>query len=260
MEKLNFKTSFFVDSPFPVFEIKNFLSNESYVAILNSFPNERSLLMSHQNRGKKYLNDRFSRQIEEIFKHSEVLREFRDNIVSEKFVKCLVACFEENNCLVPSSKYWRLCDSRIKFSSLRKFSLKVQAAIFRAFGFYPIRVSFEFGVLKKGDSIPPHNDSENKIVSLVYYLADDDDEANTKYGTIFFKKKNIADQEITSSSYLAGDILTTFAERYEEFHRVEYRSNVLSGFLRTHNSWHSVQEIESPNLTRKSIVINILKV
>ena len=260
MNNLNFKSTYFVDSPFVIFEIENFLGNDFYEKILKSFPDEFSLSMSHRNGGKKYLNDRSSKEVERIFKNSNALSEFRDCVVSNNFLKRLLTCFVDNGVLVPNSNLWRLCDSRKSASLIRKFSLKVQATFIRLSGFYPVRISLEFGMLKKGDCIPPHNDSENKIVSLVFYLADNNDPSNFKYGTIFYKKKNIEDKEIPTSSYLVGNELAIFEEKYAEFHRVQYRPNTLSGFIRTANSWHGVQDIDSQTLIRKSIVINILKV
>ena len=37
-------------------------------------------------------------------------------------------------------------------------------------GIYDVRLAFEFSLMKNGDFIPPHNDTESKIISLMIYL------------------------------------------------------------------------------------------
>ena len=55
------------------------------------------------------------------------------------------------------------------------------------FGNYEVRLAFEFSLMKNGDFIPPHNDTENKLVSLMIYFPENVQQDEENLGTNFFE-------------------------------------------------------------------------
>ena len=79
-----------------------------------------------------------------------------------------------------------------KFSN--NFFYKVGKRLLKYLKYQNIRLGFEFSIIKKDCYIPPHCDTENKLLSLMIYfppkrILNQHDEY-VDYGTNFYNKRN----------------------------------------------------------------------
>jgi len=126
-------------------------------------------------------------------------------------------------------------------------------------GFYYTEV--EYSSLLKGAFIPPHTDNKKKRLSFVFYLPLECELSETdkiKLGTVFWRPKKTATSPLKKfdSGFLKGDELSRFYEDYEVLKVATYDVNKAACFIKSDNSWHSVEE-NTLNYDRRAIVINI---
>jgi len=93
----------------------------------------------------------------------------------------------------------------------------------------------------KGYSIKPHTDIETKIITFLIYLPNDDSLCH-----------------IGTNILIKHDIINKFdlVDKFDFVDKVEFLPNRLFCFLRTFNSWHSVDEIED-DICRNTINMQI---
>ena len=113
--------------------------------------------------------------------------------------------------------------------------------------------------MKNGDFIPPHNDTESKIISLMIYFPDKSQNIEEKLGTNFFRCNN------NNLDKWKGDMMNDteskkFYNNYEVFYESKFERNKIVGFLKSKNSWHDVSKINTSTNLRKSLNINLFKI
>ena len=144
-----------------------------------------------------------------------------------------------------------------KKNILRYFLFKFDnKKILKLINYNSIRLGFEFSIIKKDCFIPPHCDTENKLLSLMIYFPLNESYENL--GTNFYSKKEDSKLNLDTweSKYLEKENFKAFYDNYEIFYKSKFEENKLVGFIKNDKSWHDVSEFQK-NLTRKSLNINL---
>ena len=247
-----------INEPFCIFEKKNFLDNDLYKHLLLNFPNEEEFPAIHSNGNKKFLNN----------KHEEFFRFIKGNIWGDfyEMFNSKKVCFTFLNLI--NNELQKIKDRRnlknyhfIKDYSNNFFQRSIHK-ILKTINMNLVRIGFEFSIIKKDCFIPPHCDTENKLLSLmIYFPPENSDPFFSKYenlGTNFYKSKetNIQKLDIWKSKYLDQNTSAKFFENYELFYNSKFEKNKLTGFIKTDKSWHDVKKFDD-DLIRRSVNINI---
>ena len=240
-------------SPFCIFEKKNFLENSVYEKLKENFPNEEKFQGIHQNGNKLYFNNKHDQFFE--FIKGNIWGDFYHIFNEKKFLTVLV------DLIKPQLKN---ISNRRKFNNYffnKKYSQniirKITNKLLRKLNYNSIRLGFEFSILKKDCFIPPHCDTENKLLSLMIYFPMDK-ENFLDLGTNFYsqKKNSKRNLDIWESKYLENENIQEFYKNYEIFYKSKFEENKLVGFIKNDKSWHDVSEFKK-NIFRKSLNINL---
>jgi hypothetical protein len=139
------------------------------------------------------------------------------------------------------------------FAKLSKF-LKLPLTFFYT--------EIEYSSIKEAGFIPPHTDSGKKRLSFVIYLPDPkivlSNEMKSQLGTVFWEPKDrtVALLDRFDCSLLMGEERSSFYRYYKKKFTAQYAPNCMVGFVKSSNSWHSVEPWSFP-YDRRAIVINI---
>ena len=128
----------------------------------------------------------------------------------------------------------------------------------RLINFDTIRIGFEFSIMKKNCYIPPHCDTENKLLSLMIYFPKNNVEDYLDLGTNFYSKKTDSEtnMDVWKSEYLDVQNSEKFYENYDVFYKSKFEENKLVGFIKNEKSWHDVSQFNN-DIIRKSLNINL---
>jgi len=248
-------TSFY--EPFFLYEIKDFLDKKCYQELYEAFPGVELFDNHNPDKGYKKALDTRSKIIENFLLSSPVWKRFTDEINTHKTSLLLKEFFHEN---LPKRKVFKDRDwfTEVTFYSKKKATVKKETL---SKNVNLIRYSFEFSHLGNGSYIPPHTDSETKLISMIIYFPDPDVDWSKKHcGTYFYKPKNpkcaIKSWE---SVHLKGGSLTQFRDSYKDLYYSEFEPNKLLLFLKSDESWHEVKKISGlgGGPTRKAFIINV---
>ena len=100
---------------------------------------------------------------------------------------------------------------------------------------------------KSGYGIGPHTDAGNKIATLLFYLPADGE--NEHLGTSIYLPRDPSTRVKSNKHY-----------DYKDFRRIytaPFRPNTLFAFARSDRSFHGVEPIEAPGVTRDLLILNI---
>ena len=247
-----------INEPFCIFEKKNFLDFDLYNNLLLNFPSEEQFPASHSNGNKKFLNNKH----EEFFKFikGNIWGDFYEKLNSKKV--CFKFLSLINNELKKIEDRQNLKNYLFIKDYRNQFFHRSIYKILKTINFNLVRIGFEFSIIKKDCFIPPHCDTENKLLSLmIYFPPEDNDPYFSSYenlGTNFYKLKKTNTQNLDNwkSKYLDQNISKKFFENYELFYNSKFEKNKLTGFIKSDKSWHDVKKFEK-DLIRKSVNINI---
>ncbi len=244
----------FIDQPFCIFEKKNFLEDKIYNELRNNFPKEENFISVHSNGKKMFLNNKQEEFYKFIEKNiwSEFYNFFNRKEVCDQFIYLIKNQLRniENRRNIKNYSFIK------KFQN--NFYQKISNRLFKLLNYSSIRIGFEFSIIKKNCFIPPHCDTENKLLSLMIYFPPDDDDRYKNIGTNFYKlsDKNTKNFDIWESKYLDSETTKIFYENYELFYNSRFEKNKLTGFIKNEKSWHDVKQFDE-NIVRKSLNINL---
>lgn len=230
------KKTYLSNKNFHLFEIDNFLPESQYSSLLESFPDDKFF----KNQDKTLVKDTFSCKDEN----------FKDFLEENKYWKLLFEAFNSNkflrsaqfSSLIPNLKsrglgalkIWTLDKNKIPFF-LRPF-------------FRELEVTFMFTKIYGKKNILPHTDIPSKFLSMIYYFPKNNCKNKNMGNTIFWKNiknkeiwKNWENKEISIEKY------NDFKDSHVIFHQAKYSRNKLVGFVKSDNSWHSVDKIDLNN-------------
>jgi hypothetical protein len=121
----------------------------------------------------------------------------------------------------------------------------------------PIEVGFEFSYLEAGCFIPPHTDSQKKLISLMLYFPDEGTAYGNSAGTEFYRgKDNTPARAAWKVGMLPEEQSNVFYDEHETFFASQFEGNKLVGFVKSAVSWHGLKELKiPPGATRRSVNI-----
>ena len=244
----------FKNEPFVLFEKNNFLNPEDYKILVNeiySFDNFEKIFTGKGEKKYKSINGNNLNNLK-----NGVFKEFCNFFLSNKFYmwfkKTHLPYFKNKNkkkfyIKNPYSYIFRLINKIVKI-----FNIPV------SFFFTEI----EYSSIKKGGFIPPHTDAHNKRLSFVYYLPNNKEELDIKkreaMGTVFWKPKSSSLNPLKrfNCALLEGIEKEKFYQDYQPFHIATYEENKFVGFIKSDNTWHTVEPFNF-DYDRRAIVINV---
>ena len=248
----------YVNKPFCIFEKKNFLEESLYNQLRDAFPSEDLFPGIHSNGKKIFLNNR----------HLEFYKFIKKNIWGDfyDYFNKKEACLRLINLIRDELNNIENRKKKKDFFFIKNYQnnlyQKIIKKILQSFNTNSIRLGFEFSVIKKNCFIPPHCDTENKLLSLmVYFPPKEEDNLFENYkniGTNFYKISSAVSKnfDVWESEYLDHKSSKSFFENYELFYQSKFEKNKLTGFIKNDKSWHDVKEFND-NLIRKSLNINL---
>jgi hypothetical protein len=248
----------FVENPFCIFEKKNFLSPDIYKLLRDNFPDEENFPGYHQ-QGKKIFFNNKHKEFEDFIKNN-IWGDFYKYLNNKEFISFLMKLISPQLKLIENRKNIKNYKFNKKFSN--SFSSKVLRRLLKLINYQNIRIGFEFSVIKKNCYIPPHCDTENKLLSLMIYFPPEKKlnslDEYLDLGTNFYDKKSNAKKslDIWQSKYLDKDSSKMFYNNYKVFYQSKFEENKLVGFVKNDKSWHDVS-VFSQSLLRKSLNINL---
>jgi hypothetical protein len=110
----------------------------------------------------------------------------------------------------------------------------------------------EIMMMRDGEtySIGPHTDAPHKLVTIMYYLPDNDD--NPDIGTSVFLPKDRSFRSMKSTHF-------DFA-LFDKVKTAPFVRNAMLGFVKTDYSWHGVESVtmKRPTDVRRILLVNII--
>lgn len=241
------------DAPFVIFEKSNFLDADVYDRLVDEIYSASDFDYIFTGKGEK---QKFSVNGSNLYKVSNpTLKKLCEALLSDEFYNWFstthLPYFESYKIKIhirkPSSMIFRIIK---KIRNILKLPIS----------FYYTEI--EYSSIGKDSYIPPHTDAPKKRLSFVYYLPSKNieltDEMKRTLGTTFWGAKETAENPLRrfDCRLLEGDELKQFYQDYLVIHTGEYAPNKIAGFIKSDNSWHSVEE-NKYNYDRRAIVINV---
>ncbi|MEM7317515.1 MAG: hypothetical protein AAF408_00685 [Pseudomonadota bacterium] len=247
------EASFYVQTPFEIFEIDNFLDDQSYKALSLDVSQRHEFDHTFRSKGNKRKYSVGGHNIDELpaSPWKEFCTFFLSQSFFEWFVKTHLSRFQKTGSLfyVP-----RTDDEH--FAALQKNHEEngIDATYYHG--------EIHYSSIAKGGFIPPHTDHRKKRLSFVFYTPVDPvpEEMKTALGTVFYAAKPGHTQwRKLASGLLDGDQTRAFKSDHERVRTSRFTMNRCVGFIKNDISWHAVE----PNpfdYDRRAIVVNILEV
>jgi hypothetical protein len=228
--------------PFCLFQVSDYLPEERYQALLESFPEEK-WFVERIDGNKRRLNSWFRPEVLRNFLGNHLpWREFLDFLASEEFVRDL------NRLILPG-----LVRSR-GLAGMRYWRNGTKASRVARIVNQPVKMAFEFSRLERESFVPPHTDHPNKLASLILYFPDPKWQDNYGGSTEFYRPKNRALDNNWDNRTVTFDDLVPF-------YRAPFVPNQLVVFLKSKNSYHGVTPITCPEgMSRNSLNINVMRI
>jgi len=227
------KKTYLSNENFHLFEIDNFLPDNQYSSLLDTFPDDKYF----KNQDKTFVKDTLSCKD----------TNFENFLNENKHWKFLFKSFNSNKFL--RSAYFSSLIANLKsrgLSALKIWTLdKKKVPFFLRPFFRELEVTFMFTKIYGQKNILPHTDIPSKFLSMIYYFPKNGGKNKDMGNTIFWKNtsnpqiwKNWENKEISTNEY------KDFKDNHVIFHQAKYSRNKLVGFVKSENSWHSVDTID----------------
>jgi len=250
-----------VDKPFTIFECHDFFPRELYEQLVEEFPAEQ---LRHK-MGPKDLRARIDQDA-----HST---EFLNLISCSPAWSWVVDCFSSREFVSDLRRLFRR-----NLTTRVRPRLRFLRWLTELVGLPRVSVKFDFVMSRGGYHLTPHTDGTKKFFALMIYLPTagrlaDSDSMATLFWTAGQLPRALRMQHqyrLTSRSFprvLSLDDTTNpeglseFLESAECFHSTGFRDNSLAGFVKSNESWHSVDLTEvSMAAERCTVLINLNKI
>jgi hypothetical protein len=228
-----------VTDPFLVFTADDILPTEVFHALRRSFPSSKfefTTADGYLNRGTQRLDQKI---LQELILSEPAWGVFFSSVTSSEFLAALQRRLAPHLRKERGFKVylpWISCMKKESRSSLR--------------GALELFSSLTIDSLGKGATIPPHRDASRKLITIMFYFADDDWKKEWGGDTLFFRCKSKEAERIwrqTKWRHLNGvpkDKVNEFYDLFEEYQKAEFKSNGLGGMCASQLSYHAVKPIQ----------------
>jgi hypothetical protein len=234
--------------PFPIGVLSDAIDEQKYSRMVDAFP-PRELFQHKKELGNKFSLSELNHPDKyfAFIKGNPVWLEFYEYIKSENFIKSIIRTLNENNLKLGLDKV----AVRQRTSSVAKKALSGIEKMFDRKPFLSSR--FEFSMINgHGGYLLPHTDSPTKVITLVLTICKPN-EWNRAWGGGTAINKPIDDKKYFN--YLNEQLKLSEVTTLKT---VEFEPNQVMLFIKTFNSFHSVDELRGPdNSLRRSLTINI---
>jgi len=229
--------------PFFHYVKDNFLSEERYAALLREFPDDSAFPDITEENKKRLNSRRSSRAFDQYLQTHATWKEFIEALSSEAFLSGLLelaAPALQQARGLSGIRSWNYAGKRIKSGLATARSQK-------------IRVVFEFSQLNNGSYIPPHTDSTDKLVTMMFYLADNHKAAIENAGTVFYQSAQNPGEKNWYNRKLDFSAVTPVAVN-------DFMANRICVFVKSDRTYHGLPELHMPaNTGRNSLNVNIYR-
>ena len=235
---------------FTLFRIKNFLDENSYEFMSNSFPEIDSKRLAGydlEKRNYKYTLISTDADYQQLLDKNDRLQMIHNAIFSKKFFNY----FYEN--LKTEFLKTRAKDLKFFIKLLKPKTLKSHHNIFKNFFYTYIRRQIEYSSIFNKGKIVPHTDGRSKLLSLLLFFPKGI-EGENEIGTTFWdsEKKNLNNEHLKD---LQKE--NDFKKNNTVLTKLDFTKYHLYGFIRNDKSWHSVEPFDlGKDYIRRSININ----
>lgn len=238
---------------FYIFEIDNFLNESFYYDLKKNFPKKEQFEKDnfyYFKNGKLSIESE-SEVYKNLIKNNETLCKFH-NLVNEPFFKKIFFYNLYLKILFSRGFDVKHIIKMIRFPKFTNFNLNKKFSHYLTI-FNKIKTTIQFSYIENGGMIVPHKDATDKLITLMLYLPDCDDEIIA--GTSFWKTKYISQHDDHLDDTIARN---SFYLNSREIYKSSFSGNKLVGFIKSSKSWHSVEKfnVKINNYVRKSININ----
>tara|TARA_B110000977_G_scaffold47332_1_gene64343 strand:- start:52112 stop:52897 length:786 start_codon:yes stop_codon:yes gene_type:complete len=243
--------------PYAIFEIPNFLTEESYSLLSKSFSSKEDL----ENLDSNFINNlKFSYNSSTDFykKKLEInlsAKTFHNKVFSKEFISFFYNNFKPFFNLARKDDLLYLL--KIKLRPKLFLTESSKQSWFKKVFFSKITPQIEYSYLMNNAKIVPHTDSRSKLISLMLYFPEEqlEPEISNSLGTTFYlsKDKNLKNKHLDNLNDQ-----NEFKRNSKKLLTLPFNKKSLYGFVRSSNSWHTVEQFNiSENFIRKSININL---
>lgn len=245
-----FAIEFINKKNFSIFRIKNFLDENSYEFLNNSFPKIENQRLSNFNLEKtnyKYTIISTDKDYNQLIEKNKNLRKIHEAIFSKKFYNY----FYKN--LKKEFLKSRSQDLKFLFKLLKPKILNFSDSKLKNFFCTFIRRQIEYSFIFNNGKIVPHTDGRSKLLSLLLFFPEGRD-GEKEIGTTFWDsdKKNLQNEHL-----LDPQKEEIFKKNSKVLAKLDFNKYDLYGFIRNAKSWHSVEPFNlGKNYVRRSININ----
>ena len=231
--------SLYIDKPFIIFEIENFLDNKDFDILKKTFPGT-NYFQAKPDDSKEIFNKSHS-DYSVFMKENEDWFNFFKKFESKDFV---------------SNAYLFSLYENIKIRGLSHFKKWTtnQNNLFTKFFFRRVFLETHFALQDPTQIVYPHTDSRSKLLSMIYYVS-----GNENGGTEFWDiKKNRPKWDNWNNRHLIDkDDLNEFRNDSKLILKSKFKENKLVGFIKTNYSWHSVLDTGTVDETNQRKTVNL---
>mgnify|MGYP001411914613 CR=1 FL=1 len=247
-----FEINFINTNKYLIFKIPHFLNKENYEILKNNFPKidkDRLKKFDIKKNNYKYRILSEDADYEKLLERNFHLREFHNEIFSKNFFSYFFVNLKKQFFLS------RKNDLRFLFKLIKPKSLDKTTSLFKTF----VKRQIEYSYIFNGGKIVPHTDSRSKLLSLMLYFPEAEEENNFNdiergSGTLFWNSdiKNLNNEHLTNTFDEKE-----FKKKSKKLFNIPFEKYHLFGFIRNEYSWHSVEKFDiREDYIRKSININ----
>jgi hypothetical protein len=229
------------DDPFTIFECRDFLPPHVYHALAGSFPTRLLEERLHSDKGRQARLTSNDPAFADFLEWHPIWGDLHAAMMSQAFIRDV---FQTMGSAMRAA--FRRRPGSTLLSPVHSFLLGSKRLH---------RLTFELNFSISGYRLSPHIDKASKLLAMMLYFPESTSHEGAQGGTGFWRQRSDRAWD-PSSLQKAGQLprlvdavdrenlvdssMESFSESFERFHVADYRSNSMSGFVKTQNSWHDV--------------------
>ena len=249
--------------PFPVFTVDDILPTEVFHALRRSFPTsgfKESTSFGYHNRWTLELGEIATFNVDSVDGDQKILQEL---IRSEPAWGMFISSLSSPEFLLALKKklvryLWRERGIRV-FLPWKAAAVPKSRSVFD----WHLGLTPRMGLhsIRKGGTVAPHKDASRKLITLLFYFADDDWKEEWGGSTIFYRFKSKKAEQVWRQqdwswrNPVPEDNYQQFYDWVEVYAKGEFKPNALGGFCAHDVSYHEVRPIQIDENKRRNTVL-----
>ena len=268
----NLNLSFYKETNFYTFKIKDFLNEEQYKLLNDNFPrfprtefkkyNSQFDNNDSEHRLKAFITEVDPKSYTEHVTSNPVLNEFVRTVKSKEMINVLLKNF------FFKILYSRRYDFKNFFKLLLRKNFPCENILedYNRFLNNRFITTVSFVSMLNGAQLFPHTDGMKKMLTLMLYLPDEDytndNGGDLEIGTSFYNSSAFGLSEKNINNHIKNfSDAEIFRKKNKSSLKFPFTKKNVYGFIKSHNSWHGLEELDiHENFIRRNININLLMV